>query len=133
MHGFMKHRKVRAVVLLLVASLSLSGCFYMVLSTVAAAGGYAISRDTIQGETEEDFDRVWDTAVDIISILGTMNSQSHELGKITGIVNGARVTINITQLTTATIRLTVKARKSIFPSITNAQNIFVKIMNRVRK
>ena len=105
----------------------------MVLGGVAAAGGYSISQDTIQGEVDKDFNEVWDTAIDITSILGTINSQSHELGKILATVNGAKVTINVMQLTTSTVRLRVKARKAIFPSIANTQNIYIKIMNRINK
>ena len=124
-------QKVAAVIVLLFAGLSLSGCFYVVLGGVAAAGGYAVSKDTIQGETEKDFHDVWDAAVEIVSIMGTVSSESRDLGKIQAMVNGAKVTVNVIQLTPSATRLKVKARKSLFPSITNAQNIFVKIMNRV--
>lgn len=122
--------KVFAGFIGLILCLSCSGCFYVVLGGVAAAGGYAISQDTIQGETQRDFDDVWDAAMDIVSIMGTINSQSRELGKISALVNGAKITVNISQLTPAAVRLKVKARKSLFPSITNAQNIYIKIMNR---
>ncbi len=125
------HRTLLTVVLLVFLSFSLGGCFYLVLGGVAAAGGYAISQDTIQGEREKDFDDVWSAAVDIVSILGTINSQSHELGKMIALVSGAKVTINVVQLTPSTVRLKVKARKALFPSITTAQNIYIKIMNRV--
>ena len=127
------HKNVLIVVLLVWMSFSLSGCFYLILGTAAAAGGYAISQDTIQGETEKDFEHIWDTATDIVSILGTINSKSHELGKITAIVNNTKVTINVIQLTSSTVRLKVKARKFLFPSIATAQNIFVKIMNRANE
>ena len=124
-------RNILAVSLLLTASLSLSGCFYIVLGSVAAAGGYAISQDTIQGEREEDFNDVWKAAVDIISIMGTISSQNRDLGKLTAIVSGAKITINVAQLTPSTVRLKVKARKALFPSIATAHNIYIKIMNRV--
>jgi len=120
-------------VLLLSSSLLLSGCFYIFLGSVAAAGGYAISQDTIQGEREESFNNVWEAAHDIVSIMGTVNSESQDLGKITSIVNGAKVTINVSQLTSSTVRLKVRARKAFFPSIQTAQNIFIKIMSRVDK
>ena len=118
-------------VFLAASSLSLGGCFYLFLGTAAAAGGYAISQDTIQGEREKDFGDIWDAAHDILSIMGTINSQSQDLGKLTAIVNGAKVTVNVSQLTPSTVRLKVKARKAFFPNISTAQNIFIKIMNRV--
>lgn len=125
------HKALLTVILLFFLSFSLGGCFYLVLGGVAAAGGYAISQDTIQGEREKEFDSVWNASVDIVSILGTISSQSHELGKIIALVNGAKVTVNVVQLTPSTVRLKVKARKALFPSITTAQNIYIKIMNRV--
>ena len=132
MKQFMQ-KYILAFSLLAFISSSVSGCAYAVLAGVAAAGGYAVSQDTIQGDTDKDFNEVWDASLDIISIMGTISSQSRELGRIVAIANGARVTINVMQLTTATVRLKVKARKSLFPSIANAQNIYVKIMNRVNK
>ena len=115
------------------AAMLLSGCVYMVIGGVAAAGGYAVTRDTIQGETDKKFDDVWQAATDIVAVMGTVKSESYELGKLEGIVNGARVNLSVSQLTPSTVRLTVKARKFIFPSIANAQNIYVKIMNRVNR
>ncbi len=114
-------------------SVSLSGCIYVLLGGAAAAGGYAISRDTIQGEIDADFDHVWDTAVEIVSIMGTIDSESHEMGEIIADVGGAKVWVYVIQLTPSTIRLKVKARKNLFPSIATAQNVFIKIMNKVNE
>ena len=129
----MFRRNILAILLLALVCLPLSGCFYVILGSVAAAGGYAISQDTIQGEREVGFNEVWDVTLDIISIMGTVNSQSQDLGKITAIVNGAKLTINVSQITPSAVRLKVKARKNLFPSIATAQNIFIKIMNRIDK
>ena len=126
-------KRVIAATSAMMACLFLCGCFYVVLGGLAAAGGYAVSQDTIQGETEKGFDAVWDTAVETLSIMGLINSQSRELGKITAVVNGAKITVNVLQLTPSTNRLKVKARKSLFPSISNAQNIYIKIMSRVNE
>lgn len=111
---------------------STSGCFYFVVGA-AAAGGYAISQDTIQGEIDKDFESVWDAAAEIVSILGTVSSQSHELGKLTAMVNGAKVTVSVIQLTSSATRLKVKARKALFPNIATAQNVYIKIVNRVNE
>ena len=125
--------KAWMVGVILLLSVSLSGCFYRVLGGVAAAGGYAISRDTIQGEVDREFGEAWDAAVDIISIMGSIQTQSNELGEISGIVHGARITVNVIQLTPETVRLKVRARKMFFPSINTAQNVFIKIMNRLNE
>ena len=126
-------RKIALIIFLLGACVPLSGCFYLFLGGVAAAGGYAVSQDTIQGETSKDFSEVWDAAVDIVSIMGNITSQSEALGKISAIVNSSKVTVQVLQLTPSTVRLKVKARKNIFPSIANAQDVFVKVMNRVNR
>ncbi|HOW35509.1 MAG TPA: DUF3568 family protein [Candidatus Omnitrophota bacterium] len=132
MHPRLAKGKAAAIVVALVfLGVSLSGCFYLVLGAAAAAGGYAISSDTIQGETEKDFQEVWDSSVEIASIMGMVSSKSPELGKISATIDGAKVNIQVLQLTTSTTRLKVKARKGLFPNISTAQNIFVKIMNRV--
>ena len=131
MRGSGFSRTILMGLIVMVMALSLSGCFYIIFGGAAAAGGYAVSRDTIQGEIDREFSEVWDAASEIISIKGIIESQSHELGEIVAIINGARVTTTVIQLTPATIRLKVKARKSIFPSIHTAQEVFVKIMNRL--
>ncbi len=126
-------KSIALICALLLVSMSFSGCLWLVVSGVAATGGYAISQDTIQGETDKDVDTVWDATIDIVSILGTVSSQARGLGRISAIVNGAKVTIHVTQLTPSTVRLKVKARKALFPSIATAQNIFLKIMNRMNE
>ena len=118
------------MLLCFILGLSANGCVYLVVGGVAAAGGYAVSRDTIQGEIDHAFDDVWDAAIEVLSIMGIIETQSYELGKIGAIVNGARIKVNIIQLTPSAMRIKVKARKNIFPSIANAQNVYVKIINR---
>src|SRR3989338_8181523 len=124
-------RKIMTAVFCAGLGMTISGCVYLIVGGVAAAGGYAVSRDTIQGETARSFDEVWEAAVEIVSIMGKVDAQSYELGQLDGVVNAAKIKINVLQLTPATVRLKVKARKNIFPSIANAQNIYVKIMNRL--
>ena len=131
--SFLKQfRGICVTVLLASLCVTGSGCFYFVVGATAA-GVYAVSGDTIQGELEKDFEAVWDASVEIVSILGTVNSQSHELGKILATVNGAKVTINVLQLASSATRLKVKARISFFPSRATAQNVCIKIMNRVNQ
>ncbi len=127
-----KIRNILCAVFLISFSLSLSGCFYLVLGGAAAAGGYAVSQDTIQGESEADFEDVWEAAVDIVSIMGAVTSKSHELGKVSATINTTKVMITVSQITSSTVRLKVKARKALFPNIATAQNIYIKIMNRVK-
>lgn len=119
------------IVLWLVFSISMTGCVYFVLGGVAAVGGYAVSPDTIQGETEKDYDEVWEAAVDVATIMGKVDYKSDKIGEISAIINGARIRIDISQLSPSMVRIKVKARKSFFPSISVAQDVYVKIMRRL--
>ncbi len=118
---------------LVVVSLTASGCVWVLVGGAAAAGGYAVSRDTIQGEIDHSFDEIWDATKEIMGIMGTIESESYELGRIKGLASGARVQINILQMTPSTVRLKIKARKFIFPSIANAQAIYIEIMDKLDK
>jgi len=124
-------KKFLFVIFILFLSVSVSGCFYLVLGGVAAVGGYAVSPDTIQGETEKDYDEVWDAAVDVASIMGKVDYKSDKIGEISALINGARIRIDVSQLTPSMARIKVKARKSFFPSISTAQDVYVKIMRRL--
>ena len=125
--------KMRILAFLILVSFSTSGCIWILFGGAAAAGGYAISQDTIQGETEKSFDEVWEAVSDVMTMMGTIESESYELGQVKGIVNGARITVSILQLTPSTVRIKVKGRKFIFPSISNAQTVFIKVMNKVNR
>lgn len=124
-------RKIFVIVFLLLMSMSPSGCVYLVLGGVAAVGGYTVSPDTIQGETEKDYDEVWDVAVDVTSIMGKIDYKSDKIGEISALVNGSRIRIDLSQLTPTMVRIKVKARRSFFPSISVAQDVYVKIMRRL--
>ncbi len=127
----MVRQRIGIGVLLVLPAIFLSGCIYAIIGGVAAAGGYAISQDTIKGEIDAEFNSVWDNANEVLSIMGTIESESYEMGEIIAAVSGAKVWVHVIQLTPSTIRLRVKARKNLFPSIGTAQNVFIKIMNRV--
>jgi hypothetical protein len=125
--------KILNVLLVLTLTFSASGCFYLVFGGAAAAGGYAISRDTIQGEMDREFSQVWDSAVEVISIMGRIESQDHEKGEIISIVQGSRVTVDLIQITPATIRLKIKARRMGLPRIGLAQDIYLKVTSQIDK
>jgi hypothetical protein len=48
-------------------------------------------------------------------------------------VSSAKVTLTITPLTKSMSKLTIKSRKSFFPRITIAQDIFAKVVTRLRE
>jgi len=105
------------------------GCVYLIVGGIGAVGGYIVSPDTVEGLTENDEITVWDTTIEIISIMGLIIEQNEDAGIIAAKISGAKVNITIAALNDSSVKLTVKARKAYLPKISLAQDIFVKIMS----
>lgn len=118
---------------LLSAVLVFPGCIYVVVGSVGALGGYIASPDTVEGMTEADPTDVWDEAVDVTSIMGLVEDKNEQGGVLTAQINGAKVTVLIIRMSSSSVKLSVKARKHHFPKISLAQDVFVKIMSRVKE
>lgn len=110
---------------------TLSGCIFIVAGSVGAVGGYAITRDTIQGEYDANYSRAWKSALEVSGILGRVVTKNTTKGVIDAEVDKAKIKIEITQLTPEAIRLKVKARKGIFPRLGTAEKVFVKIVQQL--
>lgn len=111
----------------------LSGCVYLVVGGVGALGGYIVSPDTVEGMTAADLSQVWDTAIEVVSIMGLVEEQSESGGIIKAKVSGAKVTVMVAQMSSSSVKLSVKVRKHYLPKISLAQDVFVKIMSRVNE
>ena len=123
-------RKFLTFLLLANLVLSASGCVYMIIGGVGALGGYVVSPDTVEGiMTDKDQGDVWAAAVDVISVMGIIQERSEPGGVIVAKIQNAKVTVTIFQMSQSTVRLTVKARKTFFPKIRVAQEVYVKIVN----
>ena len=106
-----------------------SGCVYLIVGGIGALGGYVVSPDTVEGITNHDLNTAWDSAVDVIGIMGTIEEQSKSGGVLIAHVNGSKVTVTISTINQNNVKVNVKARKTFFPKITVAQDVFVKIMS----
>jgi len=112
--------------------INISGCAALIVGgAVGALGGYAISKDTIQGETDKPYDSLWDSALMIGKIRGTIIQQDRGSGYIQLEAEQSKVYIRLIKLTSSTTRVKVKARKYHLPNLDLAQDIFVKIMEQV--
>ncbi|MDD5005323.1 MAG: hypothetical protein PHS93_02315 [Candidatus Omnitrophica bacterium] len=120
------------VALLVSFCLFFSGCPYLIVGTVGALGGYAISKDTIQGDTERTFNSVWKTSLNVLAILGTIKTEDLKKGTIEAEVEASEVKLIIEQLTPRTVRMRVSARKYLMPNIKLAQKIFIKVMEQAK-
>ncbi|MFH1622542.1 MAG: DUF3568 family protein [Candidatus Omnitrophota bacterium] len=116
---------------LLICCLFLSGCIFVVAG-VGALGGYAISKDTIQGETEKTYDKVWNTAKSVLNTMGSVITENKSKGEFEADFSPSFVKVKIEELTPKTTRLRVSARKYMFPNINLAQKIYIKIIEQAK-
>lgn len=108
---------------------SIAGCLPLIVGgAVGVLGGYAISKDTIQGDTDKDYDLLWNSALSISRVRGTVKQEDYTRGYIELEVKPSRVWIKLIRITPATTRLRVSARKYRLPNIDLAQDMYVKIM-----
>jgi len=131
---FSFHKKIKMGVLLvvLVLTFTASGCIYVVVGGIGALGGYVASPDTVEGIiSSTDFDSVWDAAIEIVSIMGVIEERNESGGVIIAKIQGAKVTIMTFNLSSSSIKLSVKARKAMLPKIKLSQDIYVKIASYI--
>ena len=124
---------MRKFAILIVLCFALSGCA-VVLVGAGAAGGYAVGKDYIQGETDKDFDRVYNSAINIADIIGVVESRfsNPSLCKIKAKVEASSLDIDIERLTQKTVRLKVRSRKNLMPNIELAQKVYTKILQNAK-
>ena len=127
------HKNVWILILFIGALVSFNGCAYLIVGGVGDLGGYAVSSDTVEGTIERDNQEVWEAASTVVNIMGKINKETEESGRLEAIVDGARVTVGVAQFTPKLVKLTVKARKSFFPSIATAQSVYMKIISYLGK
>jgi hypothetical protein len=95
---------------------------------VGALGGYAISKDTVQSETDTPYDNLWNSVVQAAKIRGVVEQEDSVKGYLKVKVQASDVQIRLVRLTRATTRMRVSARRYHLPNLSLAEDIFVKIM-----
>ncbi len=107
----------------------------MVLVAVGAGavGGYAVSRDTFEGISAKGQDEIWEASNSVLGIMGEVKNNDRKSGSIIAVVNGVNVTVNVIPISLTATKLRVKARKSIFPRIAIAQDVYAKIMHQLEQ
>ena len=121
-------KKLILVFLIMYLAIGSSGCAaFIVGSAVGVLGGYAISRDTIQGEVEKKQESLSESALKVLDTMSAMEIDDSQSGLIRAWVGSSRVTITIEQLTLSTSRLKVKCRKNLFPNFSLSEKLYVRI------
>ncbi len=119
--------KIVIVMCLFLLSLVCSGCVPLLVGA-AGVGGYAISRDTIQTETDKDYDSLWASALSVVKARGEISVEDTAEGYLEANIGSSRLIVELTKLTKTTSRLKVSARNQFkLPDVDLAQEIFVKI------
>ncbi|MBM3255142.1 MAG: DUF3568 family protein [Candidatus Omnitrophica bacterium] len=120
-------KTVLALVMIPFILLHLAGCVPVLIAT-GAMGGYAVSKDTFQGETDKNYDSLWSAALSVSRIRGNIKSEDSAKGYIELEAESSKVYIRLIRITQATTRIRVSARKYHLPNLTLAQDFFVKIL-----
>lgn len=109
--------------------LSISGCLPLIIGgAVGALGGYAISKDTIQADSDKPYDQLWNAALDVSRARGNIRQEDAARGYIEADVEKSKVWIRMVRLTQATTRIRISSRKYRLPNLELAQDMFVKMM-----
>ena len=112
---------------------NLTGCLPLIIGGAAGAlGAYAVSKDTIEGDTDKPYDSLWNSAEAVSRLRGTIKQEDSQKGYIELEASRSNVLIRLMRLTYNTTRIRVSARKYRFPNIELAQDIYVKIMEGVQ-
>jgi hypothetical protein len=126
-------KKVIALLLLIpFLTVGFCGCIPVFLMAVGGVGVYAISKDTIQGDTDTPYEALWDSALRVARIRGTVLQQDFNRGYIELDSAPNKIWIRFTRITAAATQIRVSARKYKLPNIDLAQEVFVKIIEEAR-
>jgi len=126
-------RKIFYFILILFLLPLVFGCAPLIIGAAAGGlGAYAVSRDTVQGDTDKDYDALWGSALTIAGSRGLIQKEDANSGTIELGAESSKVWIKLVRITQATTRVRVSARKYHFPNLELAQDIFVKIITGVK-
>ena len=116
-----------------VVSLALSGCAAILLGA-GAAGGYALSRDSVKNHFDLSQDRVYKTSLKVAKEMGQTTLEDGKNGKIEAKVKDVDITITVKPLTKKTVELKVRGRNQFkMPAVDVAQEVYTKIVEHLEK
>ena len=118
---------------LFAASFAFSGCAAVLLGA-GAAGGYALSKDSVKNHFDLSQDRVYKTSLGVVKEMGQVTLEDGKNGKIQAKVKEADITITVKPLTKKTVELKVSGRNKFkMPAVDVAQEVYTKIVERLEK
>jgi hypothetical protein len=127
-------RKMTAVCLAGFIMMAAAGCAPLVVGmAVGGVAMYAVSKDTIQGETDKPYEALWQAAREVGRMRATIKSENLESGTVYLESDSGRAWVRLVRVNDQTTRLKVSARKYHMPNISYAQELFSKIIEQVDK
>ena len=127
----MKQRGPWLKLVLLLTLLEGSGCAFLLLGA-GAAGGYAISKDSVKNVFDLPQDQVYEQSLVTAKEMGLVKFEDRVNGRIKAEIQEADVTITVKPLTRRTVELNVRARdKFVVPKVDIAQEVYTKIIERL--
>jgi hypothetical protein len=125
-------KKLIVVIALFSFALVSAGCWPLFFIGAGGAGMYAASKDTIQGETDVSYESLWDAAMTVAKVRGTIKKQDFDKGSIEVMEGKATLWITLEKLTAATTRMKVASRKYKMPNLDLAQIVYTKILDQAK-
>lgn len=114
-----------------ILAIGLSGCAAFLLGA-GAAGGYAISKDSIKNRFELPPSHVYRVSRDVIGEVGFVAVDDERRGLIKANVEGVTVTITIKPISEKSVELVVRARNNLLlPKIDTAQMVYNRIIQHL--
>lgn len=124
---------MRRLLLVILICINTAGCIPLIIGAATGAlGGYAVSKDTIQGESDKPYDSLWYAAKTIARSRGIIKEEDSLKGYLKLEIEASQVWIRLIRITRATTRLRISSRKRHLPNLALAEELYTKIMGELR-
>ena len=122
--------KLKLLIIAVLTVACLGGCVACLVGA-GVAGGIAISKDSAKLEKDVSYDRAWRVTHDTLTNMGMVSLRDKQAGKIEAQVQGAKVNVTVSKITSSATRIKVKARKNLMPNVDLAIDILNQINNHL--
>lgn len=124
---------MRRLFLVILVCINTAGCVPLIIGAAAGAlGGYAVSKDTIQSETDKPYDSLWYAAKTIARSRGVIKEEDSLKGYLKLEIEASQVWIRLIRITRSTTRLRISCRRRHLPNLALAEELYTKIMGELR-
>ena len=131
---FLTQRLLKGLLVAVIGFFTTSGCVYLGVGAIGAVGGYIVSPDTVEGVFDAEYKIIWQAVQEEAGKRGTIISEDQTGGRIVADADGTEVIIQIVPAEArGSWKISVKARRNMFPKVRLAQTIYTRIHDVVFK